>query len=308
MSLDDTQLEIREGVELSEYEKTLQMYQTRWGRLKLTLRRLWKNKAAILGLAVVVMMVASCTLAPLLTPYDPLVMNIPGRLSPSSSKHLLGTDQFGRDILSRILYGGRCSLSTGIVSVFLGLIPGIFLGLIAGFFRGRVDSIIMRGVDIMMAIPTILLALLIVTVLGPSLMSTMIAVGIGGIPSMIRLVRGQVFSIREEEYIEAAHSIGARDFRIIIKHILPNCAAAVIVVGTLRLPSAIIMAASLSFIGLGVQAPTPEWGAMIASGRHFLVTSWWICTFPGLAIFLAVLGLNMFGDGLRDALDPKLKS
>jgi peptide/nickel transport system permease protein len=188
------------------------------------------------------------------------------------------------------------------------LIPGVLLGLLSGFLRGRVDAVIMRGVDIMMALPSILLALLIVTVLGPGLVNTMIAVGIGGIPSMTRLVRGKVLSIRETEYVEAARSIGASDGRIMLRHILPNCAAPIIVVGTLRLPSAIIMAASLSFIGLGVQAPTPEWGAMLATGRHFLVTAWWICTFPGIAIFLAVLGLNLFGDGLRDALDPKLKN
>ncbi len=256
----------------------------------------------------VVFLVAVCTLSPLIAPYDPLELNIPLRLSPPSLKYPLGSDQFGRDILSRILYGGRLSLGIGIISVILGLIPGVLLGLASGFLRGNVDAVIMRGVDIVMALPSILLALLIVTVLGPGLINTMIAVGIGGIPSMIRLVRGKVLSIRETDYVEAARSIGANDSRIMLRHILPNCAAPIIVVATLRLPAAIVMAASLSFIGLGAQSPTPEWGAMLASGRHFLVTSWWICTFPGLAIFLAVLGLNMFGDGLRDALDPKLKS
>lgn len=300
--------EVTEEVGLFAEEEGLQMYQTQWDRLKLVVRRLWKNKAAVLGFFVVVFLVMFCVLAPYIAPYSPLKLNIPERLQPPSMSHLLGTDQFGRDILSRLLYGGRLSLGVGIISVVLGLIPGVLLGLASGFLRGNVDAAIMRGVDIMMALPSILLALLIVTVLGPGLINTMIAVGIGGIPSMIRLVRGKVLSIRETEYIEAARSIGANDWRIMIRHILPNCAAPIIVVATLRLPSAIIMAASLSFIGLGAQAPTPEWGAMLASGRHFLTTSWWICTFPGLAIFLAVLGLNMFGDGLRDALDPKLKS
>jgi peptide/nickel transport system permease protein len=300
--------EVIEEVGLFEEEEGLQMYQTQWERFKLVVRRLWKNKAAVLGFFVVVFLVMFCVLAPHIAPYSPLKLNIPERLQPPSLNHLLGTDQFGRDILSRLLYGGRLSLGVGIISVVLGLVPGVILGLASGFLRGNVDAVIMRGVDIMMALPSILLALLIVTVLGPGLTNTMIAVGIGGIPSMIRLVRGKVLSIRETEYIEAARSIGANDWRIMIRHILPNCAAPIIVVATLRLPSAIIMAASLSFIGLGAQAPTPEWGAMLASGRHFLTTSWWICTFPGLAIFLAVLGLNMFGDGLRDALDPKLKS
>jgi peptide/nickel transport system permease protein len=297
-----------EEVGLFAEEEDIQMYQTQWDRLKLVVMRLWKNKAAVLGFFVVVFLVMFCVLAPYIAPYSPLKLNIPERLQPPSLNHLLGTDQFGRDILSRLLYGGRLSLGVGIISVVLGLVPGVILGLASGFLRGNVDAVIMRGVDIMMALPSILLALLIVTVLGPGLINTMIAVGIGGIPSMIRLVRGKVLSIRETEYIEAARSIGANDWRIMIRHILPNCAAPIIVVATLRLPSAIIMAASLSFIGLGAQAPTPEWGAMLASGRHFLTTSWWICTFPGLAIFLAVLGLNMFGDGLRDALDPKLKS
>lgn len=297
-----------EEVGLFSEEEDIQMYQTQWDRLKLVVMRLWKNKAAVLGFFVVVFLVMLCVLAPYIAPYSPLKLNIPERLQPPSLNHILGTDQFGRDILSRLLYGGRLSLGVGIISVVLGLVPGVILGLASGFLRGNVDAVIMRGVDIMMALPSILLALLIVTVLGPGLINTMIAVGIGGIPSMIRLVRGKVLSIRETEYIEAARSIGANDWRIMIRHILPNCAAPIIVVATLRLPSAIIMAASLSFIGLGAQAPTPEWGAMLASGRHFLTTSWWICTFPGVAIFLAVLGLNMFGDGLRDALDPKLKS
>ena len=292
---------------LTEEEESLQMYQTQMDRFKIILRRLWRNKASVFGLSVVIFLVIVCTLAPVLAAYDPIKINLGVRLKPPNLKHLLGTDQFGRDILTRLLYGGRLSLGVGIISVILGLIPGVLLGLASGFLRGRVDSAIMRGVDVMMALPSILLALLIVTVLGPGLINTMIAVGIGGIPSMIRLVRGRVLSIRETEYVEAARSIGATDGRIMLKHILPNCAGSIIVVATLRLPSAIIMAASLSFIGLGAQAPTPEWGAMLASGRHFLTTSWWICTFPGLAIFLAVLGLNMFGDGLRDALDPKLK-
>ncbi len=292
---------------LTEEEESLQMYQTQMDRFKIILRRLWRNKASVFGLFVVIFLVIVCTLAPVLAAYDPIKINLAVRLKPPTLNHPLGTDQFGRDILTRLLYGGRLSLGVGIISVILGLIPGVLLGLASGFLRGRVDSAIMRGVDVMMALPSILLALLIVTVLGPGLINTMIAVGIGGIPSMIRLVRGRVLSIRETEYVEAARSIGATDGRIMLKHILPNCAGPIIVVATLRLPSAIIMAASLSFIGLGAQAPTPEWGAMLASGRHFLTTSWWICTFPGLAIFLAVLGLNMFGDGLRDALDPKLK-
>jgi len=271
-------------------------------------KRLWKNKASSLGLATVLIVVSVCILAPYLAPNDPLKLDIPNRLKSPSSKFLLGTDQFGRDILSRLLYGGRLSLGVGIIAVVLGLVPGVLLGLVSGFLRGNVDAVIMRGVDIMMALPSILLALLIVTVLGPGLVNTMIAVGIGGIPSMTRLVRGKVLSLRETEYVEAARSIGATDRRIMLKHILPNCAAPIIVVATLRLPSAIIMAASLSFIGLGAQAPTPEWGAMLSTGRHFLTTAWWICTFPGLAIFLSVLGLNLFGDGLRDALDPKLKN
>lgn len=299
--------EVKKIPSLDEEESQV-IYQSRMDRLRVIGKRLWKNKAAILGLATVLFLVSVCILAPYIATKDPLKLDIPNRLNPPSSKFLLGTDQFGRDILSRLLHGGRLSLGVGIIAVVLGLVPGVLLGLVSGFLRGNVDAVIMRGVDVMMALPSILLALLIVTVLGPGLVNTMIAVGIGGIPSMTRLVRGKVLSLRETEYVEAARSIGASDRRIMLKHILPNCAAPIIVVATLRLPSAIIMAASLSFIGLGAQAPTPEWGAMLATGRHFLTTEWWICTFPGLSIFLSVLGLNLFGDGLRDALDPKLKN
>jgi len=234
-------------------------------------------------------------------------MNIPERLQPPSSEHFFGTNEFGRDIFYSIVYGTRISLFVGVISVGIALSIGGFLGAIAGYYGGKLDNAIMRVLDVLLAIPAILLAITIVSALGSSIINLMIAVGISNIPGFARVVRAAILSVKDQEYIEAAKAIGAKDHTIILKHVLPNSMAPIIVYATLKVATAIMATASLSFIGLGVQPPTPEWGSMLASGRQYMRDQMYIVLFPGLAIVLAVLSLNLIGDGLRDALDPKLK-
>ncbi|NKB68796.1 MAG: ABC transporter permease subunit [Candidatus Latescibacteria bacterium] len=274
------------------------LWKTTWHHLK-------GHRLALLGGALVVGLLFVALAAPLLVPYDPIEQNLYQRLEPPSMAHPLGTDDFGRDILSRIIYGSRISLRIGLISISIALTAGTFLGLVAGYWGGLTDNLIMRLVDIALAFPSILLAIGIVAVIGPGIDNVMLAVSIVMVPQYARLVRASVLSIREMAYVEAARSLGASDWRILFTSILPNCAAPLIVQSTLSLGTAILDAAGLSFLGLGAQPPTPEWGAMLSGGRELLLKAPWVMSFPGLAIFVVVLALNLLGDGLRDALDPK---
>lgn len=247
-------------------------------------------------------------LAPFIAPYDPYDANLPNRLArPSLARHLLGADELGRDMLSRIIYGAWISLTIGTVSVALGLFLGAPLGAISGCYGGKIDLITQRFIDVLMAFPGMLLAIMVVSVLGVGLWNAMIAIGIVSIPVYARLVRGSVLAIREQEYVQAARALGASDVRIILRHIVPNALAPIIVQSTLQIASAILWAAGLGFLGLGAQPPLPEWGAMLSRGRVFIRVAPHVMLFPGLAIMLAVLGFNLLGDGLRDALDPRLR-
>ncbi len=272
-------------------------------------KRLKKSKAAMAGLVLIFMFVCMALFAPLIADYDTQVikLNIPERLESPSSEHWFGTDEYGRDIFYRIVYGTRISLFVGVISVGIALSIGGFLGAIAGYYGGKLDNAIMRVLDVLLAIPAILLAITIVSALGSSFINLMIAVGISNIPGFARVVRAAILSVKDQEFIEAAKAIGAKDHVIILKHVLPNSMAPIIVYATLKVATAIMATASLSFIGLGVQPPTPEWGSMLAGGRQYMRDQMYIVLFPGLAIVLAVLSLNLIGDGLRDALDPKLK-
>ena len=274
---------------------------------RIALRILVRNRVAMSGLAILVMMSLLAVLAPAIAPYDPDAVDILHQLEAPSQAHILGTDLYGRDIFSRILYGGRITLVVGLISVGIAASIGIVLGLIAGFYGGAVDSIIMRLVDVLLAFPRILLALSIVGMLGPGLLNVMVAVGIAGITGYARLVRGSVLSAKENVYVEAARVVGCPDRIILRRHLLPNIIGPVIVLATLDVAAAILSASSLSFLGLGVQPPTAEWGAMLNEGRQYLRTAPWITLFPGLAIMISVLSINMLGDGLRDALDPRMK-
>ena len=270
-------------------------------------RRLRRNKAAVAGMSVIILLVIVAVLAPVLAPFDPNQTNISQRLQGPSSEHPLGTDNFGRDMLSRIIYGSRISLYVGFVAVGIGAIFGGILGAIGGYYGGRLDNFIMRCMDVLLAIPQIILAIAIVGVLGTSLLNLMIAVGISQLPRYARVVRASALTVRGQEYVEAARAIGASDRRIILENILPNCMAPIIVQSTLGVAQAILSAAALSFLGLGIQPPTAEWGSMLSSGRQFLRNAPYLTFFPGLAISIVVLALNIFGDGLRDSLDPKLR-
>jgi len=254
-----------------------------------------------------VFLIFTALLAPLLAPYDPIELNAQDYLQSPRAEHLFGTDQYGRDIFSRVIFGTRISLFIGLISVGIALIVGVLIGLVAGYYGGLLDSFLMRLIDVMLAFPGILLALAIVSILGPSLVNLMVAVGISSIPTYARLTRGSVLATRGELYVEAARVIGVPNRLILSRHILPNVVAPIIVAATLGVGAAILWAAALSFLGLGSQPPEPEWGRMLSEGRQYLRTQWWIATFPGLAIMVTVLAMNMLGDGLRDALDPRLR-
>lgn len=269
---------------------------------------LMRNKGALAGLIILILLILAAIFAPLITTYDPIVIDPPSRTQPPSREHWLGTDGFGRDIYTRIVYGARVSLPVGLIAVSIAATAGAILGLIAGYYGRFADAIIMRVIDIMLAFPNIMLALVIVAILGPSIRNVMIAVGIGEIPRYTRLIRGQVLSARELLYVEAAKVIGVPTSKIMFRHILPNVVSPVIVLATLSVGSAILAAAGLSFLGLGAQPPRPEWGAMLADGRQFLRSHWWVATMPGIAIAITVLSINMFGDGLRDILDPRIRT
>jgi ABC-type dipeptide/oligopeptide/nickel transport system permease subunit len=269
-------------------------------------RRLLRNPRAVAGLIVLLVLGAAAISAPLLSTYSPLAIN-PGQASAApSGAHWLGQDQIGRDLLARIMYGGRVSLVVGLIAVGLALLVGAPTGLVAGYFGGGADLILMRVIDLMMAFPSILLAILIVAVLGPGIENVMLAVGISSLPLYARLTRASTLSVREMEYVQAARCLGQSTPYILMRHILPNCLPPLVIQATLRVGTAILTAASLTFLGLGVQPPTPEWGAMISEGRSYITTAPHITIFPGLTIVLAVLGFNLLGDALNDVLNPRL--
>ncbi|MBD8069364.1 nickel transporter permease [Bacillus sp. PS06] len=271
------------------------------------LRKLAKNKAAIAGALIVTVFISLAIFAPLIAPHSPTTMNIANKLQPPSAEHWFGTDDKGRDILSRLLYGSRISLTVGIVSTILGAIVGIVLGIVAGYYGRWVDSLLMRICDVLLAFPGILLALAIVSVLGASTTNVIIAIAFFAVPTFARIVRGSTLSVKKLEYIDAIRAMGATDGRIIFRHILPNIVSPIIVQSTLYIASAIITAAALSFLGMGTQPPDPEWGTMLSQGRSYIRQAPHITLFPGLVILVVVIGFNLFGDGLRDALDPKTK-
>ena len=269
------------------------------------LRHFKRHRLALFGAGIVLALVAAAVLAPVLAPHHPLEQHPYQRLQTPSLANPLGTDDFGRDILSRIIYGARISLRIGLVSISIALTVGTLLGLVAGYRGGLVDASVMRLMDMVLAFPSILLALAVVAMIGPGIENVMVAVSIVMVPQYARLVRATVLSIREKAYIEAARALGAGDMHVIWHNVLPNCAAPLVVQSTLSLGTAILDAAGLSFLGLGAQPPTPEWGSMLSGGRELLLKAPWVMAFPGLAIFIVVLGLNLLGDGLRDALDPR---
>lgn len=277
--------------------------------LQETWYNLKKNRGAMTGLVVIALFVLMAIFAPLLAPYDPLAQTIEMRnMPPLSEGHLLGTDDLGRDMLSRLIYGSRISMTIGIVAVGIALFFGLVIGVVSAYFGGIVDKIVMRLIDIMLAFPYILLTIVVVAVLGPSLTNAMIAIGISQVPRYARLVRASVLAEKESDYVMAERALGASHFELMFLTILPNCLSATIVQTTLGVGEAILSSAGLSFLGLGAQPPTPEWGLMIASSKEFITNAWWIVTLPGIAILLAVLGFNLFGDGLRDILDPKMRN
>lgn len=277
------------------------------------IEKLFKNRTAVVGLIIISIFTIAALLATLISPHNPNENALYEQLKPpvwdeeGSFKNLLGTDDMGRDMLSRLIYGARVSLTLGVVSVGIAFIFGSFLGALAGFYKGWPDNLIMRFMDIILAFPHILLAIVIVAYLGPGLRNAMMAIGIINIPRFARILRAAVMEEYEKDYVTAARAVGASNRRIIFNSIFPNCLAPIIVQASLGFGAAILDAAGLSFLGLGAQPPTAEWGAMIAQGRAMILRAWWVMTFPGIAILLAVLGFNLLGDGLRDALDPRLR-
>lgn len=278
-------------------------------RFKETWRRLKKSRNAMIGLTLIAIIIIAALIAPLIFDYDTQVIqqNIPERLQGPSLAHPFGTDNYGRDMFARIMYGARTSLMIGAISCLICCTTGVLLGAIAGFFGGKIDDIIMRFFDVLLAIPSTLMAIVLVAAFGTSLFNIIIAVGLPTLPQYVRITRASVMTIKQQEYVEAARAVGATNFQIIRMHILPNCLAPVLVQATLRVATVIADAAGLAFLGLGIPAPRPDWGGMLAAGREFLRDYPHTVLFPGLAIMLTILALNLLGDGLRDALDPKLK-
>ncbi len=279
----------------------------------MTLKRLARRRTALFGLGVVVTVLLAAAFAPWLTPFDPLEQDInqrlkePGWQTAEGRVHALGTDHLGRDILARVIFGSRIALVVGLSAVLISGVLGMAIGLVSGYFGGKVDDFFMRLADVQLAFPFILLAIAVIGVLGPSLRNIIIVIGVSSWVVYARVVRGEVLSIREREFVQAAIALGSRDGRVLIRHVLPNAFTPWLVVATLDMARVIVIESALSFLGLGVQPPTPTWGGMLADGRVYLSTAWWLATFPGLAILVTVLGINLLGDGLRDTLDPRLK-
>jgi peptide/nickel transport system permease protein len=270
-------------------------------------RQLRKHRTALLGLIVLGGFLVLTTLAPVILPYDPNMADLDHVLLPPSLAHPFGTDHLGRDLLTRVVFGTRVSFLIGILAVAFSASLGVPVGLVSGVRGGVVDLVVQRFVDLLLAFPGFLLALTLIAVLGVGVTNVVVSVGLAAVPQYIRLARGVALSVKEQAYIEAARAAGGGEARILMRHVLPNCLAPLIVQSTLRLGEAILVAAGLGFLGLGVKPPTPEWGTMLGEGQSYLFSSWYIATFPGLAIFLAVIAANLLGDGLRDALDPRLK-
>src|SRR5499433_496321 len=276
-------------------------------------RRLARRRTAVFGAVVVVAVLGVALAAPLISPFDPLGQDLENRLKPPGWQdgagyvHALGTDHLGRDLLARVIFGARPALLVGVAAVLISGVLGMITGLLSGYFGGRVDDALMRLADIQLAFPFILLAIAVIGVLGPSLVTIIAVIGVSSWVIYARVVRGAVLSIREREFIQAAQALGVRDWRVLVRHILPNAFTPWLVVATLDMARVIVIESALSFLGLGVQPPTPTWGGMLADGRVYLSTAWWLATFPGLAILITVLGINLLGDGLRDTLDPRLK-
>ncbi len=266
-----------------------------------------RNPLALAGLAIVALLVVLGIVGPWITPYDPLAQNLARSLEGPSFDHWFGTDSFGRDILSRVLYGARISLLVGVASQTIAFSLGVVLGIVSGYYGGRIEILVMRLADVTLAFPTLLLLIAITAAFQPGLTVVFVAIGLVGWAGMARLVRSQALVVRELDFVQAARALGMGDLRLLSRHVLPNCLAPAVIAVTLGMASAILLEAALSFIGLGAQPPIPSWGSMISDGRDFLRTAPWISIFPGLAIGLVVLGFNLFGDGLRDAMDPRLK-
>ena len=279
---------------------------TAWARVALTLlRRFLRHRSAMVGVAILLVLIVAAIAAPALAPFDPLKQNLRQALAPPGAEHLLGTDEFGRDILSRILYGARISLRVGVMVVALSGTIGVVLGMVAGYYEGQIDAVISRALDVLLAFPSLLLAIAIITVLGPSLINALFAIAIAQVPRYARVTRGVTLAQKQRDYVDAARALGGSSPRIMFGHLLPNVIAPVVVLASLGVATAILTTASLSFLGLGAQPPEPEWGAMLSTGRSYMRQAWWITLFPGLAIMVTVLAINLFGDGLRDILDPK---
>lgn len=276
-------------------------------RGRVVVRRLLRSAPFVTGAIVILVMVVASLAAPLLTSYNPVRMSPADRFQAPSAQHPFGTDQLGRDVLTRVLHGGRLSLPMGVVPITVAALIGTFIGLLVGYIGRTFDLVVMRVLDVWIAFPPILLAMAIVTVLGTGLTNIMIALGIAWIPYYARMVRGSVLAAKERTYVDAARALGGRDLRIMTRHVLPNVIAPVMVMSSMGVANAILAGAALSFLGLGAQAPAPEWGTSLADARQFIRQAWWIGFFPGLAIAVTVLGANLMGDGIRDALDPKLK-
>lgn len=276
--------------------------------IKIIWHRFKKNKLAVAGAIIVIVLFIVSFFAPIISPYDPVAQNLSERLSPPSRVHLFGTDELGRDVFSRVLWGSRISLKVGFVAVGIFILIGTVLGAISGYYGGWVDNLIMRLVDIMLCFPDFFLILMVIAVLEPNINYVMAVIGLVSWPGVTRLVRAEFLKLKKQEFVEAAIALGFRDSRIIFRHILPNALTPVLVAATFGVASAILVESGLSFLGLGVQPPTPSWGNILTSGKDYLLQgSWWLSVFPGLAIFITVLSYNLLGEGLRDALDPRLK-
>jgi len=273
-------------------------------RSALVWRSFIRNRGAVAGTIVLLLWGATALFAPRVAAYDPLSLSGIGRQPPSAA-HPMGTDLLGRDVLSRVLFGARISLAVGVISVAIGVTSGSVIGVVAGYPGGRADGVLMRIIDAMLAFPGLLLALMVIAALGPGLTNVMLAVGVSSIPLYARLVRGLCLGIRQIEYIQAAHAMGGSDARIMLRHVAPNILGPVVVLATLQVGNAILVGSALSYLGMGAQPPTPEWGLMTSEGQAYLAGAWWMSTFPGLAILSAALAINLMGDGLRAALDPR---